>query len=155
MSDPWLFCGCQWFCSLGCAHWAANNNHKVIIYANYPRKVATDHVLNGREWAHRCASCTQPLYRYGIAFLDRIIVDAYWCGPEWANCDNCANLEKHWKDGKRCIAGQQDLKFCKWFCAGIPTEVADGSAVNFGYTHQDWSKIADYYGGAPGLGKRA
>ena len=93
MIDDWLFCGCQWFCSLVCADWATHNNHKVIAYANYPQKVATDYVLGGRDWTHKCASCQQTLYRYGVAFLDRIFVDVYWCNSDWANCGNCANLE--------------------------------------------------------------
>lgn len=155
MSQTWLFCGCQWFCSLGCAHWAAHNNLEAIAYANYPQKVATDYVLSGRAWAHRCGNCQQLLHHYGIAFLDRIIVDGYWCNPEWANCSNCANLEKHWKYGDQCVVGQKDLRFCEWFCFGVPRKICDGSNIAFGHTHQDWSKMADYYGGAPGLGKRA
>ena len=167
----WSIQGDAPFCSYKCAIKARNGEGNEpecdsTTYAGYPTRANTFTVIETKSagsWgALECACCDKPLYRRRGFFeypdvvgdgviQKKIIVDGRWWKSDWVTCNDCWNLEKHWKRGKRCTVGGRVTNFkmpyndyigCDLFEEGSPTEIYRPVSTRV------------FSGGLPSLGKR-
>ena len=163
----WGFAGNAPFCSYSCAIKSRNGKGNSpegdsCLYAGYPIKANTVDVIETKSagawgWLH-CACCDKLLYKREYPYdgeaevLQReIIVDGRWWKSQWVTCDDCYNLDDHWKRGKKCRVGGVYKNFrmpdneyigCPMFEEGSPNKTF--RAVQ--------TRVVS--GGLPSLGKR-